>query len=513
MIQTLAIKKLSAFASSTATALKKMGSPLWRILTFSPADDLISQRKTLCVSIEKGSLATVFGSRVLSKIKIKGFRSYAFGEERYAQPGELASSVTIAINRLRASRAEITLSIPKSWVIIKTAEFPSTVKEDLPNVVFYELDRLTPLSPENAYYDFRILEEHNEKIVVVIMAAKADSIQPYLDALRENGITVSRITVNLSGIGTLCNYSNKTADFTLVEIDEHGYEGASFHNGFLTDAFTGAFTEEDMVSRVDTIARELTPLMEAAKPQGSSPQVVFHLKDRSPHLIDLLKQKIVFPFKVLDEPDKKFKFQEPQSEVSFAAVGGVIESLWTKSKGLNLLRKGIYEKPKKPMVLTLILILTIMLALALYLIAPLKVQEKRLKEIDNQITMRKDEVRKVQTLKKEIEAVSNEIATIENFKISRTSSQDIFKELTKILPKNAWLTRVKISAATVDIEGYASSATGLLPTLEASQFFRKAEFASHTFRDARLNADRFVIKMEIEAVKTQKTEKVEDEEE
>jgi hypothetical protein len=36
--------------------------------------------------------------------------------------------------------------------------------------------------------------------------------------------------------------------------------------------------------------------------------------------------------------------------------------------------------------------------------------------------------------------------------------------------------------------------------LEASKFFQKVEFASPTFRDARLNTDRFQIKMELEGV-------------
>jgi Tfp pilus assembly protein PilN len=75
---------------------------------------------------------------------------------------------------------------------------------------------------------------------------------------------------------------------------------------------------------------------------------------------------------------------------------------------------------------------------------------------------------------------------------------DILKEVTHVLPRNAWLTRARITAKSVDLEGYAGSAADILPKLEASPFLAKVEFASPTFRDARQNADRFVIKMEIE---------------
>ncbi|MCL4492456.1 MAG: PilN domain-containing protein, partial [Nitrospirae bacterium] len=64
--------------------------------------------------------------------------------------------------------------------------------------------------------------------------------------------------------------------------------------------------------------------------------------------------------------------------------------------------------------------------------------------------------------------------------------------------------RVRITGSTVEIEGYASSATELLPRLEASKVFRKAEFTSPTFRDARMNSDRFNIKMEIKRSKEHK---------
>src|SRR4030042_5435385 len=191
----------------------------------------------------------------------------------------------------------------------------------------------------------------------------------------------------------------------------------------------------------------------------------------------------------------------PQAKIPFAAIGGVLESLWSKANGLDLLKKGCHEIPRTPMVFTVILMLSIIVMWIFYMIAPLKVEEKRLHEIDRQIMLRKEDVRKVETLKKEIEALNDEISTINNFKENRPMALNIIRELTTILPKNTWLTRVRITGSTVDIEGYAGSATGLLPKLEASNYFKKAEVASPTFGGGRMNADRFNIKMEIEGIK------------
>ncbi len=86
-------------------------------------------------------------------------------------------------------------------------------------------------------------------------------------------------------------------------------------------------------------------------------------------------------------------------------------------------------------------------------------------------------------------------------------SLDILKDLTTILPRTSWLTRVRITETTVEIEGYATSATELLPKLEGSKHFQKAEFSSPTFRDPRMNSDRFIIRMEIEGAKKTEDEK------
>ncbi|MEW6003223.1 MAG: PilN domain-containing protein [Nitrospirota bacterium] len=517
MNSTMAIRKLTSFASISVTKLKSIWNPLWKVLSFSPADDMIFPAKNVSISIEKDGLSVAYGFRFLSRYKIRGLKVYP-SEGRYPSPESLASSVALAVNEFRASRTGVTLCIPKAWAIIKTEEFPSTIKENLLSAVSYELDRLTPFSPEDAYHDFKILEESAAKLRILIMAAKADLIRPYIEALREKGITVERITVNLSGICTLCRYIDRNGDFVFAEINEDEYEGALYSRGSIMSAFTGNFSENDERLKVDTIVTEIGSLMEEAQRENRSAKVAVLLKDKNPSLRELLKQQISHPIMILDETDIRLKTGLNLTEdVPYSAIGGVVESLWPKAKGLNLIKKGHHEVTKTPIAFTIVLSLLIIAIGIFYMVAPLRVEEKRLKEIDKQIAIRKEEVRRVEAIKKEIGALRKEILAIENFKGNRSMALNILKELTTILPKNAWLTRVRIAESTVDIEGYASSATTLLSKLEASKLFRKAEFASPTFRDARMNADRFIIKMEIEGVKKdeeiKKKEQVEDEEE
>jgi Tfp pilus assembly protein PilN len=520
----LAIKKLTSFTLGSTTKLKdSIWRPLWKILTFSPADDTISPEKNLSVSLEKGILSVAYGSRFLSRIKIKGVKKYSFEEGRYPQPEGVASSLALAINDLGAAGTNVSLSIPKAWAVIKIAEFPVTVKENLSDAVSYELDRLTPFSPEDAFYDFKILKESSGKLTILIVAAKSDLIKPYIEALREKGITVSRITVNLSGMGTLYRYIGKEKDFIYMELNADGYEGALFLDDTITSAFTGSFSTPSTPplvkggeggvekSKVDAITAVIDPFVAAAEGHNKLHKIVVLLKDKNPALKELLKLRTSLPLVILNETDIKFRLSGLLEDIPYASIGGILESLWPKANGLNLFKRGYYDVPKTPIAFTVILILSITAMLVLSMIAPLRIEERRLDEIDHQIMIRKEDIRKVEALKKEIDSLSNEISTINNFKGDSPMSLMILKELTAILPKTAWLTRVRITESTVDIEGYAGSASTLLSKLEASKYFKKAEFASPTFRDARMNADRFNIKMEIEGFKKDEEESPKDE--
>jgi Tfp pilus assembly protein PilN len=510
MTGAIVLKKITTFAYAALAVMIKVWKPVWRVLTFGPSDNLISPKRTLCVALEKGSVSIALGLRFFSKIKITGSRSYAFEENRYPQPENLGSSVALAMNDLKAARTDVTLSIPKAWAVVKTADFPSTVKENLADVISYELDRLTPFSPGDALYDFQILKDDAGRLTILLVAAKADLIQQCIAALKERGINVNRVTVNLCGIGTLCRYSEKGTDALFVEMDNNEYEGALFLDGLINETLRGSFPSKDEKLRVETISREIVSLLESVKTQGRSPQIVFLLKEPSPSLQEQLKLQLNQPIKILNGTGMKLGPSRPQKRIPYAAAGGALESLWPKAKGFNLLKKGRYEKQKTPFALTIILILVILAMWTLYMVAPLQIEKKRGEEIDHQITLRKEDVKKVEALKKEIETIDGEISRIHNFKGNRPLVLDLLKELTTILPTTTWLTRVKVTETTVDIEGYASSATGLIPKLEASKYFKKAEFASPTFRDARQNADRFLIKMEIEGTRKEVPKKATD---
>jgi len=134
---------------------------------------------------------------------------------------------------------------------------------------------------------------------------------------------------------------------------------------------------------------------------------------------------------------------------------------------------------------------------AFYILSPIMIEQKNIEQIDERLSSLKPEMKKIESLRKEIEMISSNIKTINNFKKHSIPTIDVLKELTNILPDKTWLTRVRVTEDSVELEGYAASATAIISKLENSKYFQKAEFSSPTFRDARQNNERFVIKMEL----------------
>lgn len=492
------VDKIRLTISDQGDRLIRIGNTILKVLAFSPADDRIFPGKDISVALQRGTISLAYGTRFLSAIHIKQTKKYLFAEDRYPLPDELLSSLSLAFSEFDLPKTGITLSIPKEWTIVRTVEFPSTVKENIHNVITYELDRLTPFAAEEAFFDFRLLENKADRLSMLLMAVKTDHLKPYLDVLTEGGYHVDRITVNLSAFGTLCSDIYKQSDFIFVETGESGYEGALFSQGLPVKTFSGAFSGSDEMSKATMLSGEIKSLLQTSHASNSTPQIIVLSKDINPAFKEMLKTRLQMPVRILEETANGLRLPQPTDDVPWAAVGSVLQSLGTKSEKINLLMKGRHEKQKVPYALTILLLLIITLVWGGYLVAPLKIEKRKLQEVSGRIPAKKEEARKVEDLIKEADALRSEISLIQNFKSDRTMTLNIMKELTTLLPKNAWTYRVKIAATSVIIEGYADAATELLPKLEASPLFKKVEFASPTVRDPQKKADRFNIKMERE---------------
>lgn len=467
---------------------------LRRFLTFSPADESVAYGRAAGIVLEKDGVLAVSASRMFSKARITGFRRFRFEEGRPAghdYPQSFYNSDVFSWLSVRS----VTLSVPKSWVFIRTVELPAAVKEDVAGVVAYELDRLTPFGADEAYFDFLPLGERDGKMTVLIAASPAAAINKYVDMLKEKGIGVERVTFNVSAGGTLCRYVYGAEDFAYVEVDTEGYEGALHEKGRLMHAFSGVFEEREPRAMAQAIASEI----ESVRGKGELP-LMASLKDEAARpLKDALKESIGGRLEIVEDavPGARRHHREG---LTFSAAGSVIESLWPGANAMNLLSKGVKSKAKTPKALTSLMVVLIVILAAFNVFIPVIQEEKRLGDINRSLSLRISEAKKVEALKQQIADIQAETARISGFKNKNKPANSLMHEISTLLPPSAWLTRFRITDGNAELEGYASSATAVLTRLEGSEHFGNAEFYSPVFKDASRNAERFAIRMELEGI-------------
>jgi len=485
--------------------LEKYGRLLWKYLSFSLADNFFSITKVVSISIEANGIYFVFGTKMLWKISIKYFKKFPLEEDKAITPEYLAVVVSKALDEMGAPKASFVLNIPRAWTIVQIVEFPITVKENLANVISYELDRLTPLTSENAYYDYKIISESPEKINVLLIVAKADRINPFLEALLSKNVKIEKLSISAFVIKKLIKDTYNSKNSIYISANDKAYECGAIIDDFNVRSISGTLQSLDD-SQINQIIRETFPLMDLLTKSGNPAKIVIDADEKYYKIFSEKLSKL--PVFNLDR-DNKLDLPKGNKDISHFALGCFLETVYADQNEFNLLAGKNGKQKKSPFIVSIVLLAAILLIGAFYVFSPVVIEQNNIEQIDQRISSLKPEMKKIEALKKDIETLSSGIKAINNFKKDSIPTMDVLKEITKILPDRTWLTRVRVTENSVEIEGYAASATEIIPKLENSKYFQKAEFASPTFRDQRQNNERFVIKMELkDESKPDKQEKI-----
>ncbi len=499
-----AIQRLNHFPLPSQKAIsniKGLLDGLIGLLYLSPDDERIYPASALVVSIHTGGVSVAYGSRLFGRIRLKAIKHYENPADRVPTPSELTTAVLSALNEMGLTKREVTLSIPAQWVIFKTTTFPRSVKENLTSVLTYELDRITPLNSDEAYFDFEVLNENDTGITVAVTAVRQSLIRPYIEDLKASDINVSALVTDLSSIRALVTYYNtKRSHIFYIDPDEASPLCMTISDGAILSVDRSIVKEQGHHTTQEHILAKLRTFIGQLKYSGQSINNVEAVVALKPAEIETIKIRAEVPLRSLQGVLKGVP-QSLTDKKAYYSIGALISRLWYRTSKVNLLNQNRVEKAKRPILLTIILSLLIIALCVLYALTPLKKEEARIAQLTSLINSKKAELKKAEELKKAIEELQKDIGQIKEFTDANTSTLNILQELTRLMPNSTWLTRVRISPNTVEIEGYAENTTGLLSRLEESKYFMNPEFSSPSYKDMSFKADRFTVRMQREDIK------------
>lgn len=108
---------------------------------------------------------------------------------------------------------EVALVVGEQNGFRRQIEFPLAVEAKLGQVLGYELDRLTPLKASELYYDFRIVRRNTDSntCAVELVATPRMRVDPMIEAVKQKGLTVSRILLSAQDVDSSLDLQARAA--------------------------------------------------------------------------------------------------------------------------------------------------------------------------------------------------------------------------------------------------------------------------------------------------------------
>ena len=96
-----------------------------------------------------------------------------------------------------AGRDRVRLVLAPDQALVKLIALPLATEENLREVVGFELDRHTPFTPDQAYYDVQIVrrDAQNEKLFVALAVVSKSELAALVNTLRRAGLTCTAIGI------------------------------------------------------------------------------------------------------------------------------------------------------------------------------------------------------------------------------------------------------------------------------------------------------------------------------
>jgi hypothetical protein len=267
-----ALEKGIAYLRAARARIKPLCLRVWAVLNSNLVEGFILPERFLAVCMERGCVSAVAGERFFNRRRLTGSQRYDLEGDGFPAPDDLAAAASRAMKELGRRGSKLILGVPREWIVIRIAEMPSTVKENMGPVMTYEIDRLTPLSATDAMYDYVVGAEKDGRIAITLMAARKERLSPFLSALTENGLPPVRTSTPSVDMARLCGRLAGTGTFVTLHIDPYGYEGWSVEEGNLAGNFYGSCDpcggEEDPQGRYENVRADLAA---AGAADGSRP--------------------------------------------------------------------------------------------------------------------------------------------------------------------------------------------------------------------------------------------------
>ncbi|MFA5323785.1 MAG: PilN domain-containing protein [Smithella sp.] len=373
--------------------------------------------------------------------------------------------------------ADIFLGIQRDLTLLRYIELPIAVKENLRGTLLYEMEKYIPLPVSDIYFDCQIIEEDKEanRLKVLLIGVKKEIVDPYLDRENQLGAGISGMEINSTALVNCFSYKPNTPNadtYAILCLGSEHLELSLVKKGLLNYSRHVKIDKKEGGLQC-LVLEELELLKKTLGPEQGRLEVVLCGPD-SDSVVELLKKREDIGLC----PVELSRAGIP-SDVLAPAYGLALKGIQKASMDINLLPVSLRKKVSKIGYYTMFVLAGLFILSILSWGGSNLLHQKRVSDkLDSEIKQLGIDVAGINRTQAKIKELESKIDAINTLRQRHMPVLNILLDLSKEIPEGSWLERLSFSEKGGEIEGYADSASALIPLLAASPLLKDAAFLS-----------------------------------
>ncbi len=449
------------------------------------------------VGPEHVSLALV--RKRLLRVSLVHDRTYPLAP--ISRPDERVRGLTEAVaafrREVKVEPGAVHLCLARQELLLNRLILPTAARENLAQVLEYEIERVIPLPRDEIFFDYQMRESgqgENGRLAVLVVSVPRRVVTQYVDALEAAGVRPKSIVVAAAALGDYTAFCRGALAQPVALLIRDGSEGelAVFVERQLisSHAFRGlapSTTEVNAMVRRDLAevfysVEAPVDLLVASTRNGTG---TVSVQEGTLDLFALASGR-------LEAPTSFFDAGEP---MVLPAVGAALGAVREGVVDINLLpaehRPGLQEGLFVPL---LLMVLAVVLAIV-YGGSIIVRDEMTRRALTHEAEALEPQVAAIKKQEADVRKFQNQITTLAENQERRTVQ--FLKELTEKIPPDAYLTTLRYRNNRIEMDGFATKSSELIQILESSPLFKNAQFTS-PITQGQGGQERFSIVAEVE---------------
>jgi len=401
----------------------------------------------------------------------RGRLRQAFTLEAQENP---AAVLKAELEARRLSVRRVRLALQRKLATVKILELPPAAEGNLAQMVAFELERHLPFPAEEAVFDFLPLPAgRGEPQRVLLVAAERRTVDRALRLLEEARLAPQALTVACHDLVALVGRELRTKHVVWAHLVGDDAEVLFLQGPRLR--LSRSVPVADDAALATEIAKSLMLL------RWDAPGGLWVSGDGAKKFLGSAE------LAALGAPATPPPLS-PRARAALAALGegangltllALAGALGPRHRPLNLLPPALRPRELSPAQLVTAGNLALAALLGFGVLFAHGYQSSRhLARLNAAIRTLDPEVKTVERLVAELDRKRGLLKAVETARASGLHALPLLRELTEIIPPDAWLTTLNLDPQGVELTGQATAANQLIPLLEASANLEKVEFAS-----------------------------------